>query len=50
MDNVNEEVSEEGNKFGDYLPQECIAETGTTRTWLAKQASVGRMVLVEELK
>ncbi len=50
MDNVNEEVSEEENKFGDYLPQECIAETETTRTWLAKQASVGRMVLVEELK
>jgi formylglycine-generating enzyme required for sulfatase activity len=50
MDNVNEEASEEVNKFGDYLPQECIAETGTTRTWLAKQASVGRMVLVEELK
>lgn len=50
MDNVNEEVSEEENKFGDYLPQQCIAETETTRTWLAKQASVGRMVLVEELK
>ncbi len=50
MDNVNEEVGEYENKFGDYLPQECIAETATTRTWLAKQASVGRMVLVEELK
>lgn len=50
MDNVNEEMGEEVNKFGDYLPQECIAETATTRTWLAKQASVGRMVLVEELK
>jgi hypothetical protein len=50
MDNVNEEVSEELNKFGDYLPLECLAESETTRTWLAKQASVGRMVLVEELK
>jgi formylglycine-generating enzyme required for sulfatase activity len=47
---VNEEESEELNRFGDYLPQECIAENETTRTWLAKQASVGRMVLVEELK
>jgi hypothetical protein len=46
MDNVNEEE----NRFGDYLPEECLAETETTRTWLAKQASVGRMVLVEELK
>ncbi len=50
MDNVNEEVSEEENRFGDYFPQECLAETETTRTWLATQASVGRMVLVEELK
>jgi len=50
MDNVDEEVGEEVNRFGDYIPQQCIAETETTRTWLAKQASVGRMVLVEELK
>ncbi len=50
MDSSNEEVHEDENKFGDYLPQECIAETETTRTWLAKQVSVGRMVLVEELK
>ena len=50
MDSLNEEVSEQENKFGDYLPQECIAETETTRTWLAKQVSVGRMVLIEELK
>lgn len=50
MDNVHKEVGEAENKFGDYLPQECLAETETTRTWLAKQVSVGRMVLVEELK
>ena len=50
MDNVNEEVAEEENRFGDYVPQECLVETETTRTWLAKQTSVGRMVLVEELK
>lgn len=46
MDNVNEEE----NRFGDYFPEECLAETESTRTWLAKQVSVGRMVLVEELK
>ena len=36
--------------FGDYLPKECLAETSSTRTWLAEQESVGRMVLIEELK
>jgi hypothetical protein len=45
-----EELSEEENRFGDYFPEECLAETESTRTWLAKQVSVGRMVLVEELK
>jgi hypothetical protein len=45
-----ESVSEVGMNFGDYIPQKCLAETSTTRTWLAKQASVGRMVLFEELK
>ncbi len=45
-----ENVSEEGKSFGDYIPQKCLAETDTTRTWLARQSSVGRMVLVEELK
>lgn len=50
MDKVSEEVSEEENNFGDYAPQELLAETETSRTWLARQVSVGRMVLVEELK
>lgn len=45
-----DEVSEEENRFGDYTPLELLAETETTRTWLARQVSVGRMVLVEELK
>ena len=45
-----DDVSGEVKKFGDYLPQECLAESATTRTWLATQAFVGRMVLVEELK
>jgi hypothetical protein len=50
MDGVREDVSEEENRFGDYAPQELLAETEITRTWLARQVSVGRMVLLEELK
>ena len=45
-----ENVSEENHRFGDYIPKECLKEGGVTRTWLAEQASVGRMVLVEELR
>ena len=45
-----DDVSEENNRFGDYIPKQCLAETATTRSWLAEQASVGRMVLIEELK
>ncbi len=44
-----EEVNEE-RPFGDYVPGECLAESRTTRTWLAEQVSVGRKVLIEELK
>lgn len=40
----------EATPFGDYLPKELLGETPTTRTWLAEQASVGRLVLIEELK
>ncbi|MEP2775489.1 MAG: SUMF1/EgtB/PvdO family nonheme iron enzyme [Luteolibacter sp.] len=36
--------------FGDYKVTECVAETRHTRTWLAEQGSVGRRVLIEELK
>lgn len=46
MDDVNEAY----NRFGDYIPKECLSESSTTRSWLAEQASVGRMVLIEELK
>ncbi len=46
MDGVNEE----NHRFGDYIPKECLSENETTRSWLAEQASVGRMVLIEELK
>lgn len=45
-----DDVSGEMKKFGDYLPQECLAESAITRTWLATQAFVGRKVLIEELK
>lgn len=43
-------MSQENNRFGDYVPKECLSESETTRSWLAEQASVGRMVLIEELK
>jgi hypothetical protein len=36
--------------FGDYKAFECVAESRHTRTWLAEQGSVGRKVLIEELK
>lgn len=45
MEMVNDE-----NRFGDYVLKECIWEGTDTRTWLAEQTSVGRMVVVEELK
>ena len=45
-----EGVSEENHKFGDYIPKQCLSEDGRTRSWLAEQASVGRMVLIEELR
>jgi len=45
MDNPNHETS-----FGDYVPKELLNETTSTRSWLAEQESVGRMVLIEELK
>jgi Sulfatase-modifying factor enzyme 1 len=43
-------VSEENHRFGDYIPKQCLAENDISRSWLAEQASVGRMVLIEELK
>ncbi len=50
MDGVDENSVSNGMTFGDYMPKECLAESQSTRTWLAEQASVGRMVLIEELK
>ncbi len=40
----------EGRIFGDYVARKCLSEGATTRSWLAEQASVGRLVLIEELK
>lgn len=54
MEDVDQIVDENsgisGQPFGDYVPKKCLAESLTTRTWLAEQVSVGRMVLIEELK
>ncbi|MGJ8633792.1 MAG: SUMF1/EgtB/PvdO family nonheme iron enzyme [Luteolibacter sp.] len=43
-------MSEETPTFGDYVPKNLLGEDHTTRTWLAEQPSIGRMVLIEELK
>lgn len=45
MDDVNAAPD-----FGDYVAKSLLGENDTTRTWLAEQSSVGRMVLIEELK
>ena len=50
MDSVNENSECGDGIFGDYVAKKCLAEDKSTRTWLAEQASVGRMVLIEELK
>jgi Sulfatase-modifying factor enzyme 1 len=42
-------VSKADVSFGGYLPENCIAADSHTRTWLATQLSVGRMVWIEEL-
>ena len=50
MQNVDPANRNAGENFGDYVPKRCLAEDTSTRTWLAEQPSVGRMVLIEELK
>jgi hypothetical protein len=37
-------------RLGEYLLKECLGEGPLTRTWLAAQESVRRMVLIEELR
>ncbi len=41
---------EETSQFGDYVIRKLLRENTTTRSWLAEQKSVGRMVLIEELR
>ncbi|MEY3395974.1 MAG: hypothetical protein RL346_2211 [Verrucomicrobiota bacterium] len=38
------------SQFGDYLILNFLRETDISRTWLGKQLSVGRLVLIDELK
>lgn len=44
------EPRNEKSPFGDYLPEEILSEDDFRRVWLARQESVGRSVLIEELK
>ena len=50
MDNVHQDDGNVERIFGDYVAKKCLAKNASTRTWLAEQESVGRMVLIEELK
>lgn len=45
MDDVPESL-----RLGEYVLKESLAETPDTRRWIADQASVGRTVVIEELK
>ncbi len=38
------------SQIGDYILLECLKNNQETRTWSAKQVSVGRAVLIDELK
>jgi hypothetical protein len=44
------EIFSENKQIGDYIVLQCLKETQETRTWSAKQVSVGRAVLIDELK
>ena len=44
------ESAPEQRRLGEYLLTECLVEGPLTRTWLAAQESVRRMVLIEELR
>ncbi len=44
------EPAPEPRRLGEYLLTECLIEGPLTRTWLAAQESVRRMVLIEELR
>lgn len=40
----------EDRRLGEYLLTQPVSETERTRSWIAEQESIGRRVLVEELK
>lgn len=40
----------EERRLGEYRLRELLSETSVTRSWLAEQTSIGRRVLLEELK
>lgn len=40
----------EERQLGEYLLQELLFENAVSRTWLAKQVSISRLVLVDELR
>jgi hypothetical protein len=44
------EIFSEQRQIGDYIILECLRENAMTRTWSAQQVSVGRAVLIDELK
>lgn len=44
------EIFSENTQIGDYILLQCVRENQETRTWSAKQVSVGRTVLIDELK
>ena len=44
------EIFTENSRIGDYVLLECLRDDLETRTWSAKQVSVGRTVLIDELK
>lgn len=44
------EIFSQNSQIGDYVLLECIRDNQETRTWSAKQVSVGRAVLIDELK
>jgi hypothetical protein len=44
------EIFSVNSQFGDYLISQFLRENEISRTWSAKQVSVGRFVLIDELK
>ncbi len=44
------EIFSENKQIGDYIILQCLKDNQETLTWSAKQVSVGRAVLIDELK